>query len=988
MKTGKIKRTVLAISVILLMCGSVWAEWSVPMPLDEVNTEYSDGAPFLSFDGLTFYFARWDTSSFYYTRIYKATRAEPFGPFTSVEEISELNYSGGHVSDPWVSSDNLRMYYFRTEPGSVWRMKFSERASVSDPWPTGINVSELNSLGDIASPSLTEDELIIVFSVGESSPDLYIASRTDTNSLFSDIRELTELNTVYKDQHPSITADGLTLLFASNRNENSPLYKATRTSLSEPFGNIEQLSFFYTPLGSSSSPFLSSDGKAFYFSRTVDGQPIDNYVSYWIENVTYHVDGVTGDNGNDGLSRETAFETIQYGIDEANDLDTVLVWPGVYVESVYFIDKAITVKAAADAPILEAAGNNAVSFYTSEGQETVLSNFVIRDSDTGIFVSTGTPTISNITLTGNGLGIEAENGAVPDIRNCIFWNNTNGDLWNCTAQYSFVEGDFDSNLVAYWKLDGDAVDSAGSNDGTIYGTTTTTGQVGDALAFNYVDDHVALPDNDPIWLPQENFTLSCWVYFNLDESTPNDFFLDLNFCHSFDYDDRLGYGLARIESGNIAFLMYTNDGVEEFLKSVIIAGKERWYHVTAVRDGTTQTLYIDGDLENVRTCSVNPVDFEGNFDNDEINIGRYSRDGVPPQWNTNGLIDDVRIYDRALSASEIEQMYEFGLAGGEYGSPLFADANSGDYHLLSERGRYRATTDEWILDEVSSPCIDGGEPNVWPLEEPMPNGGRINMGAYGNTTSASMSEWGLEADLDYDGIVANGDVGILSDDWLEELTFSEETTGSALQFDGVDDYVIVQDDPILSPPQITLMAWIHPEDVSKIFQIIGKWEFQAGNGWIFDNKNNNDALRLAADFGGGDFCVTNSNDAVLTAGTWQHVAVTWNGSLAIFYVNGENAGEDNICSGAIPDALGYDMYIGYSYSDIPTAGGHRPFDGTIDEVAIYNRALTVQEIEDIYHCGVVVYPNLVGYWDFEEGKGQVAADSRKRRMQILLTLRG
>ena len=71
--------------------------------------------------------------------------------------------------------------------------------------------------------------------------------------------------------------------------------------------------------------------------------------------------------------------------------------------------------------------------------------------------------------------------------------------------------------------------------------------------------------------------------------------------------------------------------------------------------------------------------------------------------------------------------------------PLMVDPNSGDYRLLSARGRYWSEHDVWVLDRVSSPCIDGGDPNADPSDEPMPNGGRVNMGAYGGTVQASMS---------------------------------------------------------------------------------------------------------------------------------------------------------------------------------------------------------------------------------------------------------
>jgi hypothetical protein len=71
--------------------------------------------------------------------------------------------------------------------------------------------------------------------------------------------------------------------------------------------------------------------------------------------------------------------------------------------------------------------------------------------------------------------------------------------------------------------------------------------------------------------------------------------------------------------------------------------------------------------------------------------------------------------------------------------PLFVDPENGDYHLRSNRGRYWPEHDVWVLDRVTSPCIDGGDPDAGPLNEPQPNGGRINMGAYGGTAQASLS---------------------------------------------------------------------------------------------------------------------------------------------------------------------------------------------------------------------------------------------------------
>ena len=89
--------------------------------------------------------------------------------------------------------------------------------------------------------------------------------------------------------------------------------------------------------------------------------------------------------------------------------------------------------------------------------------------------------------------------------------------------------------------------------------------------------------------------------------------------------------------------------------------------------------------------------------------------------------------------------------------PLFADPANGDYHLKSIYGRWKAGADgeagEWVTDDVTSPCIDAGDPAAECINEPMPNGGVVNLGAYGNTIYASLSGQTLPADVTGDCIV-------------------------------------------------------------------------------------------------------------------------------------------------------------------------------------------------------------------------------------------
>ncbi|MHC4623975.1 MAG: right-handed parallel beta-helix repeat-containing protein [Planctomycetota bacterium] len=71
--------------------------------------------------------------------------------------------------------------------------------------------------------------------------------------------------------------------------------------------------------------------------------------------------------------------------------------------------------------------------------------------------------------------------------------------------------------------------------------------------------------------------------------------------------------------------------------------------------------------------------------------------------------------------------------------PYFADADNSDFHLKSEIGRWDPCSETWVRDDVTSPCIDGGDPNSDCSAEPSPHGSRINMGAFGDTTEASKS---------------------------------------------------------------------------------------------------------------------------------------------------------------------------------------------------------------------------------------------------------
>ena len=123
--------------------------------------------------------------------------------------------------------------------------------------------------------------------------------------------------------------------------------------------------------------------------------------------------------------------------------------------------------------------------------------------------------------------------------------------------------------------------------------------------------------------------------------------------------------------------------------------------------------------------------------------------------------------------------------------PCFADADNGDCHLKSQVGRWDASSQTWVTDDVNSPCIDAGNPNSDWSAELWPHGKRINMGMYGGTPQASMSPSpaGNIADLNNNDEVNLNDFACFGVKWQrEEILLSEDLDRDG--FVGIDDLAL------------------------------------------------------------------------------------------------------------------------------------------------------------------------------------------------------
>ena len=208
-----------------------------------------------------------------------------------------------------------------------------------------------------------------------------------------------------------------------------------------------------------------------------------------------------------------------------------------------------------------------------------------------------------------------------------------------------VQNELGANMVSRWKLDeisgGVTPDAWGNNPGTIYGDPTVKDDVdcvsGKCMEFDGVDDYIDCGNNNSLNI-KDNLTLSAWFFVK-------DFI---------DYSGIISTGSGAIGQSfslhirtedKITFSR--SDGVFWTVNSFFLL-PNKWYHVAGVDDGNKILIYIDG-YKNSYT----------NFLGDGISmnyfhIGNYSS-------FFKGLLDDVRIYNAALTTSQIKQEYIAGL---------------------------------------------------------------------------------------------------------------------------------------------------------------------------------------------------------------------------------------------------------------------------------------------------------------------------------------
>lgn len=167
----------------------------------------------------------------------------------------------------------------------------------------------------------------------------------------------------------------------------------------------------------------------------------------------------------------------------------------------------------------------------------------------------------------------------------------------------------------------------------------------------------------------------------------------------------------------------------------------------------------------------------------------------------------------------------------------------------------------------------------------------------------------------------------------------------SMEFDGINDFIDVGNDSSLSPTsQLSVSAWVKDTGTSAgTFPcIIGNVSASANNGGFILAKNLNKWKFYLDTTGNSGWAVAESNETVVI-NSWQHLCVTWDGSTVIMYLNGQaqttTASASQIVYNADTETVIGEYRAGTDY-----------FGGKIDEVALFDTALTEEKVQSIYNA--------------------------------------
>jgi len=256
----------------------------------------------------------------------------------------------------------------------------------------------------------------------------------------------------------------------------------------------------------------------------------------------------------------------------------------------------------------------------------------------------------------------------------------------------------------------------------------------------------------------------------------------------------------------------------------------------------------------------------------------------------------MRIYNRLLSADEIKRLYELG------GTTRVAETIT------------------------TNPTLETGLVGHWTMD--------------GNDVDWSSTTAEIR---DRSGQGNHGD----AQGGMTTTSVTPGVMGQGMGFDGFTEYAAFPDDPLDVVNDITVSLWIKPENNMTENEPFSKYDY--AKGWLFDLNDVEECGSGESMYFGGRSGASNlwstSGCVNYVLGEWQHIVGIRNGSIWSIYVNGVLGSSKEGDSGTLASAVS--MNIGRS----PQGGGQLYYAGSLDDVRIYNRALSADEVKRLYEMG-------------------------------------
>jgi hypothetical protein len=473
-------------------------------------------------------------------------------------------------------------------------------------------------------------------------------------------------------------------------------------------------------------------------------------------------------------------------------------------------------------------------------------------------------------------------------------------------------------LIAYYPFDGNTHDGSGyGRHGIVNGATLTAdrwGQTNSAYGFDG-NDWIGHPTSNALNVGNGDFSISVWV--KRTQAALNSNTLQRIVSKQDVTSNYRGFYLRFNTNDVVEFATnyaqwYGNGSVT----SSIAITDLNWHLITGVLDGGSGKikLFIDGILQNSAAGSNNY-----NIDtNAEFYFGKV--DGLNESFF--GVIDDPRFFKRALSANEVNSLY--------------------NQHLTYTQSCDIADIGRDTIVLSSSTACDSIQNIVTSLQSPLSNQDMVAFYSFDGNAN-DMSGWG-----------SNGTVSgaTLSTD-------REGNANSAYGFDGVNDYINIPSSTQMSFAKISIAGWI------KLDQNIGNtqariscrqgagsfdnWGLQIYGGSYGGTNGGNDLVFHTSN---GSITTNYIYDANLAINQWIHVAAVNDFDSVRIYINGLKK-VSYLSNGVLPSNINYPILIGQTF------GGGFYFPGSIDDIYFFKRPLLSTEILALYNSSSFLFTNTL-----------------------------